>query len=93
MTYHYYTPPTKNRVSFAGTFNDGILEISAARCGNKENFNRKKGRRIAEGRLSKKILVSRQRLETCTTKAFVECCKTIENAIISNAQYESIQLL
>lgn len=42
-----------NRVTVGGEFIDGKLCLTAARCGGKDNFSRKKGRLIVQGRFLK----------------------------------------
>ena len=45
------------RVTLVIKYVDGIVSIAASRCSAKDNFSRKKGRQIAEGRLVKGKLV------------------------------------
>ena len=52
--FHYYTPVSvrqNNRVAIAATIEDGIMKFSASRTSKKDNFSKRIGRKIAEGRL------------------------------------------
>jgi len=52
--YRFYSEPNQPvRVTVVGLFVDGWLYTAVSRCSNKDNFIRKKGRMIAEGRLVK----------------------------------------
>lgn len=54
MIFRFYSNPTQgNRVSVVGQLVNQELAIAVARTGKHENFCRKKGRAIAEGRLAK----------------------------------------
>lgn len=43
-------------VTVVGEYQDGQLSVATARCSKKDSFNRKKGRKIAEGRLKAGVL-------------------------------------
>lgn len=53
--YYYYGKKNGKRVCLAGVPNeDRSLHIGIAECSKKDNFNKKLGRKIAEGRALKK---------------------------------------
>jgi hypothetical protein len=52
MIFRFYSNHTvTNRVTVVGEFDGDLLKISVARCSNKDQFRKKKGRAIAENRL------------------------------------------
>lgn len=52
--YRFYSNPNGNgRVTVVGEQNGNIVTLAAARCSKKDQFVKKKGRAIAEGRLAK----------------------------------------
>ena len=73
---------SNERVTFVGTFSEGILKIAAARCSKKDQFARKKGFLIAQGRLNKNRLLFSQEMPVCSATDFVNIAKTlVENVI------------
>lgn len=86
--YHYYTnPEDNNRVSFAGEHQNGVLNIAASRCSNRDQFQRKKGRAIAEGRLAKGKIYHSIEMSSCSPKEFVDICKLLEDTIKGNPTF------
>ena len=87
MTFRFYSNPENStvRVSLAGTHENGVLKIAAARCSNRDNFQRKKGRQIAEGRLHKDKVCYQEQRETCTGHDFVEVARSLAAEITNNA--------
>jgi hypothetical protein len=67
----YSNPQEKVRVSVVGEHSEGMLKIAVALCSNKDNFYRKKGRTIAEGRLAKGKVYTTIPMENCDVKTFV----------------------
>ena len=86
--YRFYSRPTetKSRVTVVGEYSEGVLKIAASRCSEKDNFRRKTGRAIAEGRLKKGKLFSSVLLKDCNIKKFVTFAKDICNQIDKNPQ-------
>ena len=83
--YHFYSNSTDgNRVSVAGQHSEGVLKLAVSRCSNKDNFVRKKGRLIAEGRLLKGKLHSEYPMEVCDIQRFVEIAKNVSKDVISD---------
>lgn len=83
--YHFFSKneTRKNeRVTFVGNFTDGVLKIAVARCSKKDQFIRRKGVQIAEGRLSKNKLVFSQEMPNCTGAEFVEISKSLVGEIV-----------
>ena len=69
----FYSNPQTNstRVVVVGTHSEGMLNIAVARCSKKDNFIKKKGRMIAEGRLLKGKFFKTIPLETLSTTEFI----------------------
>lgn len=51
--FRYYSKDRFNRVTVVAKFENNTLVFAVARCSDKDQFCRKTGRAIAEGRLSK----------------------------------------
>ena len=87
LIYRYYTPKSfTNRVTIVGKIKNNFLELSAARCSDKDNFSRKIGRIIAEGRLNKKkyclrIKLNKKEIQEFKVSKFILYAKRIENKI------------
>lgn len=76
--YRFYSNPAENsRVSVVGQFNGNSLQIAVARCSKKDQFIRRKGRLIAEGRLEKGKLYSDIPMNECTSETFVKYASKI----------------
>lgn len=70
--YRYYSKPIQNhRVTVVGEHQGGVLKLASACCSNKDQFIKKKGRAIAEGRLHKNKLFDTVETESCDIKLFV----------------------
>ena len=84
--FHFFSQQTETnrneRVTFVGEYSDGLLKIAAARCSKKDQFARKKGVKIAEGRLSKNRLIFKQEMPDCSPKQFVDISKTLVGNIL-----------
>lgn len=78
------------RVAVIGNFTNGKLEISVSRCGKKNNFSRKIGRTIAEGRLAKGILYDTIEKESITTNEFVEIANKIANEVAFSKKIQKL---
>ena len=74
--------PRNERVTFVGEFTDGMLKIAAARCSKRDQFARKKGFTIAQGRLTKNKLIHTQEMPVCTATDFVNIAKTLAGDIV-----------
>ena len=83
MLYRFYSNSKKNRVTVVGSCNNGYLKLAAARCSNKDQFVRRKGRAIAEGRLLKgKLFTSIPMVEeNCSTELFIEHAKLVVDMV------------
>lgn len=77
--FRFYSNPeeTKNRVTVIGEHSEGMLNIAIAVCSKKDNFYRKKGRAIAEGRLKKGKFYAQFKKDNCTTKEFIALAQEI----------------
>ena len=84
----FYSRPqeTKVRVSIVGEYSEGVLKIAVARCSNKDNFHKKKGRMIAEGRLAKNKLFDIIKMQDCSIRKFVEIAKKISQTVANNPE-------
>ena len=72
------------RVTFVGDFQNGILNIAAARCSKKDQFSRKKGTQIATGRLNKHRLVYSTPLKECSNNDFLNVVRDLTPTIIKS---------
>ena len=77
----YSNPQEKIRVSVVGEHSDGELRIAVARCSNKDNFYRKKGRMIAEGRLAKGKIYAHIPMEECDVSTFVRIASKLAEEV------------
>lgn len=77
MFIYYSDKNSKNRVSVVGTHENGLLKLGVARCGKKDNFCRKTGRTIAEGRLRKGNIFTKVPIDTCRTEDFIRHAKAV----------------
>lgn len=80
------TPNRNERVTFVGEFENGLLKIASARCSKRDQFNRKKGRKIAEGRLLKDKIVFKQEMVECSPTNFLDITRTLSSEIIRTKQ-------
>lgn len=89
MIYRFYSNPIqyKARITVVGEWNkeETTFKFSVARCSEKDQFIRKKGRMIAEGRLKKdKIyLTIKNVVIKPTTELFVEYANKISSLVAS----------
>lgn len=77
----YSNPAERERISVVGEHSEGVLKLAVARCSRKDNFYRKKGRAIAEGRLAKGKLHSAIPMESCDTHTFVTIATQIAEQV------------
>ena len=83
--YRFYSEPNQPvRVTVVGLFADGRLYTAVSRCSTKDNFIRKKGRMIAEGRLVKGKIYKSFEMSTCTSAEFVAVAKSIIPEVIKS---------
>lgn len=75
VAFYYYTEPGKNRISYAGRYEDGLLEVAAARCSDKDEFSKKKARWILDGRLALDKLLAVREIAECKTEDFIKVCQ------------------
>ena len=88
LLYRFYSNSKKNRVTVVGACNNGYLKIATARCSNKDQFVRRKGRAIAEGRLLKgKLFTSIPMVgDVCSTEIFIEHAKLVVDRVNQTKQ-------
>ena len=86
--YRFYSKAneTKNRVSIVGECVEGTLKIAAARCSNKDNFVRKKGRKLAEERLKNNQLYYECKTEKCDIRQFLYLARSIAKEIENSGE-------
>jgi len=86
VMYYYSDHESQNRIAIAGMVNaENELQLAVSRCSKKDNFNRKVGRNIAEGRLLKGKLfrtVGFSDDSPVTIKDFATEAKIIENELL-----------
>lgn len=82
--FHFYSKPSKNRLSFAGVHKEGVLKIAVARCSKKDTFVKKKGRAIAEGRLHKDKIYHSIPLEICDGRDFVKAVEPLVEPLLKD---------
>jgi len=83
--YRFYSNPQEGteRVSVVGEHSEGVLKIAVSKCSKKDNFYRKKGRAIAEGRLNKGKLFTTINATSMNVKTFVEIAKKVSAEVIT----------
>lgn len=75
LFYHTKPKPNVKRKTFAGIVNGKHLYIGLATCSLKDNFSKKIGRTIAEGRANRKPITSLYSPEGWTVRKFIETCR------------------
>ena len=81
--YRFYSKPNNGaRVSVVGQVQDNQLKIAVARCSEKDQFVRKVGRELAEGRLNAGLLYSKIPMEECTVKTFVDVAQEVVKKVL-----------
>lgn len=82
--FRFYSNPTSpNRVTVVGEHQNGALNLAVAITGDHEQFMRKKGRKIAEGRLIKGKLIESIPVnkEDCNGNFFHEAATKIAEVV------------
>lgn len=89
--YRFYSNPTEGsvRVSVVGEYDKGKLKLAVSRCSRKDQFMRKKGRSIAEGRFAKGKYFKVLRLDYCDIHTFVEAAKIVAKEVIDSKRVVS----
>ncbi len=85
--FRYYSKVKNNskvRVTVVGVHQDGELKLATARCGAKDNFVKKFGRKIAEGRLEKGKLHTVVSMATCTGKEFFDKAHEVAKEVMDS---------
>jgi hypothetical protein len=88
--YRFYSSPSESskvRVTVVGEYDvkDHALKIAVARCGRKDNFIKKKGRAIAEGRLVKnKLYYTYDVTKAPKSEEFVSLAREIAISVANN---------
>ncbi len=73
--------PNTINVSIAAEHKEGVLKIAVARCSNKDNFIKKKGRLIAENRLAKDLTYKEVPLDNCEIKDFIDLAMKVAKEV------------
>lgn len=82
--FRFYSSPTNTRrVAVVGKHENGKLAIAVAVCSPKDNFRRKKGRMIAEGRLNAGKTYLEMQIANCTSEQFIGIASSISNEVIA----------
>lgn len=88
----YSSPQEATRVSIVAEHSEGVLKIAVARCSKKDNFFRKKGRLIAEGRLNKGKVHTTIPMDECDIQTFLAYAKIIAEEVKQTKRvYEPIE--
>jgi hypothetical protein len=83
--YRYYTPEyLSNRVSVVGK--DGKLKISASRCSDNDNFDKKLGRSLAEKRLANNNFIATISISKCSISTFRSIAYTLGEIVRNDAR-------
>jgi len=83
--FRFYSSPTSPvRVAIVGVFSEGSLKLAAARTSKKDQFIRKKGRLIAEGRLAKGKLLADIPMANCDIQQFLGIAKELSINVIKS---------
>lgn len=86
--YHFYSKPEFNvRVAIVGQYNNGVLKLAASRCSRKDQFVKRKGRAIAEGRLAKNKLCKEITLSECRICDFINIAKELSKDIAKHPEH------
>ncbi len=83
-TYHSSTSTGNSRVTVCGEFTNGKLNLAVSRCSNADNFNRKRGRLIASGRLAKGKLAGSVSLNNCSSETFHEIAIPLAQKVVES---------
>ena len=88
--YHFFSRQNSKhrneRVTLVGEFSNETLKIAAARCSKKDQFARKKGVKIAEGRLAKNRLVFSETMQDCSPKKFIEISNSLVGHVLETKE-------
>ena len=88
--YRFYSKPTSGtRVTVVGEHKDGMLNLATAVCSRKDNFVKRKGRAIAEGRFSKGKYTKSIPMNKCDGKEFVKQASVISEEVSVTKQIYS----
>jgi hypothetical protein len=79
--FRFYSNAGSGRVSVVAEHSEGMLKIAVARCSHKDNFIRRKGRAIAEGRLEKGKLYSSIPMKECDIQTFIHHAKMVAEEV------------
>ena len=75
--FHSKEGELSNRVTVVGAIINDQLQIAVSRCGDRDNFSRKKGNFIAEKRLEEGKTYCTFSMKDCSTKQFVLIAKGV----------------
>lgn len=81
--FRFYSKPTETnpRVCVVGEHSEGVLKLAVSRCSTKDHFCKKKGRAIAEGRLSKGKLCKEIRMNECDIRTFLDNARVVATVV------------
>jgi hypothetical protein len=82
--YRFYSNPANTRrVAVVGSHENGILKIAVAICSPRDQFRRKKGRMIAEGRLKANKVYTSIPIASCDSEQFVNIASALSHEVIN----------
>lgn len=77
--YYYHSKPEEgtNRITVAGQWNNGILDLAIAKCSKRDQFKKEMGRTISQSRLFKGKIYKSVLVDQFTGKVFVEAARAV----------------
>lgn len=91
--YSNVDPDSKIRVSVVAEHTEGVLKIAVSRCSAKDQFIKKKGRAIAEGRLLKGKLYKIIPMQECKVKDFMKVAEEVFKEVKKSGQIYRVEKL
>jgi hypothetical protein len=90
--FHSKPNETGIRVTVLGYYTEGVLNLSAARCSEKDRFVRKTGVEIAFARYNKKEYVTFYQTKEMTYGKFIAAAEAVEDSVIAFGVDTKIEL-
>lgn len=85
MLRFYSKPINGSRVTVVGEYSEGVLNLAVACCSSNDNFMKKKGRLIAEGRFNKGLFIDSVPIKDDTSIAtFIEQALRVSEEVATN---------
>ena len=91
--YHSSADDDGTRVTIAGEYVDGVLNLSASRCSKHDSFVKKEGIKLATERLKNKEYVASVNIEEISTKEFINVAIAVADSVSRNGLEAEIILI